>query len=92
MHPINQERGIKGVPKQYCELRIDKEKFSIYVRMQTDSFNKLLELVYNNLKKLDTNCRLAVDPTTKLFLTLKVSNYLIIIYVTVEIYRQITKL
>ena len=59
VHAINQERANRGVvPKLYCELRKDEEKFSNYLRMQTDCFDKLFEHKISQPQPLTIQVRL----------------------------------
>ena len=55
VHAINRlRRGSAVMSKLYAELGEDEKRFGNYVRMCTDSFDHLLNLVYMKLKKNDT--------------------------------------
>lgn len=53
------------------ELRQHEEKFHEFYRMSTDTFHILEQLVSEELRKQDTNYRLAVSPAEKLLITIR---------------------
>ena len=54
----------------YREHRRDPEKFFQFFRMSVDQFDHLLELIYDDLKKQQTNYRECLTPEFQLALTI----------------------
>ncbi|GFS00359.1 hypothetical protein ElyMa_006397300 [Elysia marginata] len=72
IHPINKERDQRGViTKLYPQLLDDEDKFRNYVRMTRGTFEQLLGLLGDNLRRADTNFRKAIPPRTRLLLALR---------------------
>lgn len=72
VHPINSERQSHGHFFQlYKQLRKDNVKFFNYFRMSISSFDELLSYLENDIKRQDTNMRLAIQPEEKLVITLR---------------------
>lgn len=72
VHPILLERESYGVFHTLMEdLKKDERKFYNFFRMTHDSFRKLLELVYDQLRHADTNMRLAITPAERLAVNLR---------------------
>lgn len=68
VHPINQKRNISGFIR---ELKNDPENFYNYCRMNTTTTDKLLELVADIIKKLNTNFRKSISAEERLLITLR---------------------
>jgi hypothetical protein len=47
------------------------DKFFLYYRMSTTSFDELLNLIYNKIVKTDTNMRKSIGPVERLAVTLR---------------------
>lgn len=45
-------------------------RFCSYFRMKPQSFSYLLEAIHERIKRMDTNMRKAIDPKTRLYVTL----------------------
>ncbi|XP_025195888.1 protein ALP1-like [Melanaphis sacchari] len=72
VHPINSERQSHGHYFQlYKQLRKDNVKFFNYFRMSISSFDELLSYIENDIKRQDTNMRIAIQPEEKLVITLR---------------------
>lgn len=72
LHPINSERQSHGHYFQlYKQLRKDNIKFFNYFRMSISSFDELLSYIENDIKRQDTNMRIAIQPEEKLVTTLR---------------------
>jgi len=72
VHPINSERQSHGHYFQlYNQLRKDNVKFFNYFRMSISSFDELLSYIKNDIKRQDTNMRIAIQPEEKLVITLR---------------------
>jgi len=72
VHPINSERQSHGHYFQsYKQLRKDNVKFFNYFRMSISSFDELLSYLENDIKRRDTNMRIAIQPEEKLVITLR---------------------
>ena len=47
------------------------DKFFVYYRMSTTSFDELSNLIYNKTAKTDTNMRKSIGPVERLAVTLR---------------------
>lgn len=68
VHPINQKRNI---PDFIRELRNDPDKFYNYCRMSMETFDELLNLVEDRIKKQNTNYRRCISAEERLIITLR---------------------
>lgn len=67
-HPINQKRNLINFLN---ELREDEKKFFNFTRMSINSFDYLLELISDKIKRQNTNYRRSVTPAERLLITLR---------------------
>lgn len=59
IHPLNKRRTEHNIILNFFdELRKDEMKFRNYTRMQSKTFEKLLQLIENRIEKIDTNLSL----------------------------------
>ncbi|XP_045482872.1 uncharacterized protein LOC123686692 [Harmonia axyridis] len=72
IHPIIEEREKKGQFRNlFAELKNHEDKFFNFTRMSTSSFEELLNIIKENLKKNDTIMRKCISPEEKLVITLR---------------------
>lgn len=72
VHPINEVRSLENTLIKFIrEIRKYEDKFRNYTRMTPQTFDFLLDLLEERIKKQDTNYRKAVTPEEKLFVTLR---------------------
>ena len=53
------------------QLRQDEKRFYIYFRMTSDCFDEILNLIKEDIKKMDTNYREAIPPEERLAIALR---------------------
>jgi translation initiation factor 2 alpha subunit (eIF-2alpha) len=53
------------------DLLKDEEKFWRYLRMSSDTFKYILELIRTSIKKQNTNFRRSISPEERLMVTLR---------------------
>lgn len=53
------------------QLRVDEKRFYIYFRMMPNCFDKILNFVKEDIRKVDTNYREAVTAEERLAITLR---------------------
>lgn len=72
VHPILSDRSTKGLFNLfYSDLRKYEDTFFNYLRMSIKSFDKLLELLQQDLMGQQTNMRECISPVKKLVVTLR---------------------
>lgn len=71
IHPINKKRRELGVYDNLIqELRSDNQRHKGYLRMTPRNFDYILELIRDEITKMDTCLRYAIPPGLKLAVTL----------------------
>ncbi|KAL4126780.1 hypothetical protein QTP88_010989 [Uroleucon formosanum] len=72
VHPLNLRRTENNTIKCFIhELRNDECKFRNFTRMSTDTFDYILEILNDEIRKPDTNFRKSITPEEKLLVTLR---------------------
>jgi hypothetical protein len=72
IHPAISNRLSTGqFPIMFGTHRKFRDKFFLYYRMSTTSFDKLLNLIYDKTVKTDTNMRKSIGPVERLAVTLR---------------------
>ena len=72
IHPIVRDRTSKGLfYTLFNQARQDEDKFYNFVRMSSESFDELLNILKQKLRKLDTHMRSSIPPEEKLVITLR---------------------
>lgn len=72
VHPLNTKRLECGEYHRLCqELETYPERYFQYFRMSLDSFNKLHDMVANNISKENTNFRPAIRSRERLVVALR---------------------
>lgn len=72
VQPINSERQKHGAYYVlYPELRENPRKFLSYFKMSIGTFDELLGLLKDKIRKADTNMRLCISATERLVITLR---------------------
>ncbi|KAM5165185.1 LOW QUALITY PROTEIN: uncharacterized protein ACMZJ9_007622 [Mantella aurantiaca] len=72
VHPIVSSRPSMGeFHLLYGQMRDHPEKFADYFRMSIASFDELLSLVSEGIRRDDTNYRMAISPVERLVVTLR---------------------
>ncbi|KAL4126781.1 hypothetical protein QTP88_010990 [Uroleucon formosanum] len=67
VHPLNLKRTENNTIKCFIhELRNDECKFRNFTRMSTDTFDYILEILNDEIRKPDTNFRKSITPEEKL--------------------------
>ena len=72
VHPINVKRDTYGeFHHLFADLKKDEERFRTYFRMSSETFHLILNLVYLDIEKQETNYRKPIPPDERLALTLR---------------------
>lgn len=72
VHEINLERRQYGEYHTLMpQLRQDEKRFYIYFRMTSETFDELLDLIKDDIKKQDTNYRESISPEERLSIALR---------------------
>ncbi|XP_067948826.1 uncharacterized protein [Watersipora subatra] len=70
VHPMNATRDEDSVRLRIDRLRNYPDRFHSYFRMRPNAFNHILQTINHRIRKNDTNMRKAIDPRTRLYVTL----------------------
>jgi len=67
VHPINMKRPEFGICSQfYSDLLEDEEKFHGFFRMNIEQFYRLSQVMGEEIRKQNTNCRRAISTEERL--------------------------
>lgn len=70
VHPMNQTRNGTSVFNRFQQLKEHPDRFNEIFRMAPATFTYLLDIIRNRIKRQDTRMRKAIDPETRLCITL----------------------
>lgn len=70
VHPMNLSRDQDSVKLRLDRLEQFPDRFNSYFRMKPNTFKTLLESIRGRIQKQDTVMRTAIDPITRLYVTL----------------------
>lgn len=70
VHPLNQSRDRTSVRNRIESMKDYPDRFFSYFRMTPQTFAYVLEAIRPRIQRLDTSFRRAIDPETRLYVTL----------------------
>ena len=72
LHPINEKRNKENILQNFIkELRSDDDKFRNFTRMSVNTFDYVLNVITDRIRKPDSKFRKSIPPTQKLLVTLR---------------------
>lgn len=72
VHRINEKRDRENTLQCFIEeLRCDVKKFRNFTRLSTTTFDYILDVISERLRRNDTNYRKSITPEQRLFVTLR---------------------
>lgn len=72
VHPINEKRSKENTLQTFInELRSDDNKFRNFTRMSVTTFDYVLNVISDKIRKRDSRFRKSIPPTQRLFVTLR---------------------